>query len=256
VADLDPQTAEELCSALAAPLAVELGAPALLRDVTGQNLRWDLEASDASTGQLLRRISCVRSVSQRIAHTLAHVGNEFWRDVDVELGAARVEGCSVGIGIRALPKRRAERRLVAASLAQRVRDHRDDGTPLLLDPIESIRQGLRPDHDPLAKYFYDIELLPAERPGPARVSSATHDDLGYRIPDLHEEVLPVVAKKQRKHRELAWDLTLVVEVHDAGLTEGGLAEARASLAEAHRGFRSVYLARRDGTGRFEVAKLY
>jgi hypothetical protein len=88
------------------------------------------------------------------------------------------------------------------------------------------------------------------------VITASGDGLAYCEPPLYEEVLPAVAKKQQKHRELAAELTLVVRIFDRVWSTSEVDETRSRLQVAGTAFRSIYLTRRDRAGHFVVAQAH
>jgi len=207
-------------------------------------------------GELLRKISHTRTVPERIAKALADVDKEFWRTLESSLARLGVTGCWVSPEVRNFPATKTERRRLAALLAQRILDHQERGTPLLETPAESIRSGRNPFEDPIGRHFHSVGIRLTAKSTPAKVLTVTHDDLVCLVPELHDEVLPVITRKRMSHGDLASDLTLVVEVFEGHLGMESIRVARSRLSEDQHGFGSVYLARGDAGSGFEIARLY
>jgi hypothetical protein len=241
MADLDAKTARALCESLEVALGRELGTKITCRDVSKQSKRWDIEALDAS-GAVVRLVSYTQTVPRRMAMAGAEL-----RDVRDELEAA-LAGLGVrGIGIshhaRALPTSRPRREALARLLAERVQRHRMSGEPIIEDPMKALLAGRHPWADPVAAAFGDVEVFATRPDSPAKVMVSSDDRLGHVVPELDEEVLPAIAEKKRRHRELTARLTLVVEPVLSSVSEATAAVVTAKLGEGHSGFMSVYVGR-------------
>lgn len=255
MAELDAHTAKVLCSALEPFLGQELGHPVTCFDVSSARHRWDLEARDA-LGNVLRRVSHVRALSEASVQAEAEVCQDVWPSIDAELKARGVTDCGVAFGVRSLPTSQSKRRALARELAARIHAHLARGAAILEDITKCLMAGRDPFDDPVTAAFYDVEVIPMPGTGPARVRLASSDRLSFCVPPLADVVLPVVARKQERHGALASTLTLVVQLFDRGWTDEDLAGIRRGLKPRHRGFKSAYIARCPVSGAAQVDHLY
>lgn len=202
-------------------------------------------------------MSCVRAVSQRFMQAMAQTGDEVWTELERELRKLGLFDCSVSFGIRELPPKKSPARAeLIQGLAARIRVHLRNGAVIIEDPTVCLMQGRHPWADPIAAAFYDVSARKTPGTGPAKVVAASADALTTSEPTLVALVLPVIAEKQKKHKDLVSDLTLVVQVFDRSWTSADLAEVRNGLATEHRGFKSAYIARSLTGAPADVDRLY
>lgn len=253
MADLDSVTGAALSRSLEGALAVEFGAPVICRDVSAQSLRWDVVALDAS-GRLVRRISHTSTVPERMAKAGAEL-----RDVrtalERELREMGISGIEIAIHARQLPKTRRMRHTLGQALAARVRDGVLTNSPAIQDPLAVLLSGGKPHDDPIADAFSRVEVWPTRADRPASVRLSGDNRLGFRVPELHEEVLRAVAEKSARHGALTPELTLVVEPVLANITAASVRELRQKLQPSHRGFCSAYVGRLEGKV-FPLTRIY
>ena len=145
-----------------------------------------------------------------------------------------------------------------AAFRAKVRAWLDANTPKHLEP-ELQRAGFASNgvvsEDPLAAAFAYVSVFATNTQRPARVQVSGDDRLSHRVPELHEEVMPAIATKKIRHRELTGELTLVVEPVLSETSRAAITDAKQHLKDEHRGFKSVYVGRLAG-GRFPLRRLY
>ncbi len=253
MADLDNVTGAALCQSLEEALAAEIGALVVCRDVSAQSLRWDVVAYD-SAGMLVRRISHTSTVPERMAMAGAEL-RDLRTALQRELRGMEIAGIEIALHSRQLPTRRNRRYALGRALAARVRDSILTGAPVIEDPLVVLRSGGQLHDDPIADAFSRVEIWPTRADRPACVRLSGDHRLGFRVPELHEEVLPAVAEKRARHGALTPDLTLIVEPVLADITAQAVRELRQKLQPSHGGFCSVYVGRLDGEV-FPLARIY
>lgn len=253
MADLDATTGAALCRALERVLRLELRQPVVCVDISSKSERWDIETRDRS-GALLRRVSHTQVVPERMAMAGAEL-RDVRHALENELHQFGVSGIGISLHGRRLPTTRRERQAIGRELAQRVRDHVLHGTPIIEDPMVALRAGRHPYADPVAAAVADVTVHVDNAHRAARVLISGDDRFGYRVPELHEEVLPAVATKRQRHGDLSSELTLVVESVLSDISRAAVVAARRSVQGQHRGFKSVYVGRVKG-GRFPLKRLY
>lgn len=253
MADLDSVTGAALCRSLEHALQAELSTRVFCHDVSAQCRRWDVVALD-SAGILLRRISHTTTVPERMAMAGAEL-----RDVrtalERELREMGVSGIEIALHARQLPTTRRRRHTLGRALAARVRDSVLTGAPAIEDPLAVLLSGGKPHDDPIADAFTRVEVWPTRADRPACVRLSGDHRLGFRVPELHEEVLPAVAEKRARHGALTPKLTLVVEPVLADITAQSVRELRQKLQSSHGGFCSAYVGRLDGEV-FPLTRIY
>jgi hypothetical protein len=250
MADLDARTARALCRAMARVLTVELRERVTCRDISRRNERWDLEAVDAED-RVARRVSHTRAVPEDRAMAGAEL-----RDViavlESELVARRL---GLRLHGRQFPTSRQKRKQLARHLAERVVAHVATGAPIIKDPIQEVLAGRHPYSDPIAAAFVDVEVSRRRAGRTTKVMAAGDDRWMSRVPELHEEILPYIARKAIRHQELTSSLTLVVEPVLSAASRASIVETVSHLGPEHRGFLSVYVGRASGD-RFPLRRLY
>src|SRR6185436_15587468 len=122
MAELDPDAAAALGEALANALGSELSRPIACRDVSAEHREWDFEALDAVTAEVVRFVSHVRCVPERMMKAMAEVTDDIWAVLQEELAALGVRDCIVSFGSRDLPKSKRERKTLARLVARRIHE--------------------------------------------------------------------------------------------------------------------------------------
>ncbi len=248
--EIDPAIAVVLCDAIQASLSSELGDPVEIIDVSAQGYRWDFEAK-GSDGCILRRISHTTTESDHRRRAMAEVFGDVGLAVEERLEQLGVRDRGLSIHGQDLPKRRAERRALGRIIADRVASMAPSFEGDLVEIAES--HGLL--NDPLYEAFSEIYVrqFPIGR---SSVVSFSDQRLWGWEPPLHEVLIPIIERKAGRHRELAPELSLIIQlVNHEALREADLNEIRQVLAGTKM-FRSIYVALERYPSRdFEVRRV-
>jgi hypothetical protein len=257
LADLDEKTGDALSRALEQVLAIELEQPVRCKDVSRHGYRWDVEAYADGNGDLVRRVSHTRAVSEVEEMALAEIVTDITPSIEQRLAELGIRGCLVSYHAHVLPTSRQRRRKLGRLVADYVATTITRERSTSYDLMSLIAERRHAERNPIFFAFHDVSVDRVGADMPAMVLGSTDDRLWSWERSLASIIVPVIDRSVRKHRELVPDLTLVIELRHEPMTVGAVRELAAALGEEQRAFKSLYLGKlRFPAWEMELVRVY